>query len=242
MNSGRGLRFAAGVAIAVMLAVPAGAQRIRGRVVDSTNTPLAGAQVLILPDSVRATTDDSGAFAVGPLSAGGHELRVRRIGYQQVIRPLTTPLLGDSIMITMMPSPVMLAAVRTMALQQKLPRILQRQQEHLGAVLYGAALRDVLDRGSGMTVEELLTFDRAMALKMMSARGCPSATYVDGVATRAPISFYIDKDDIAAIEVFNSPDFVHEPFVDDSAYRVGTCLQLILIWSKEYQQRPWGGR
>jgi hypothetical protein len=40
--------------------------------------------------------------------------------------------------------------------------------------------------------------------------------------------------------VFNSPDFVHEPFLPPDT-PAGMCVQLILIWSKYYQQQPWGG-
>ena len=244
-------KLAPAVALAA-LAVASGprsamAQQLRGRVVDSAGVVVARAQVLVYPESLTATADDSGRFSLGPLPSGRHVLRVRRIGYAQVVRELVTPAPGDTITVTMAPTPVMLEAVRTSALEQRLPRVLFRANEHLGAVLYGARLDSLLHKEPGETVEELLPWDRRAALKLMAARGrCRVYTFVDGVQTHAPIAFYVEEDQIAAIEVYDSADFIHEPFIgipfiDDSSHKVVRCAGLILIWSKHYQQLPWAG-
>jgi hypothetical protein len=53
----------------------------------------------------------------------------------------------------------------------------------------------------------------------------------------ANLAMYIRRNEIAAIEVFDSPDEVHEPQITPS----GACVRIVLIWSKSYQQLPWAG-
>jgi hypothetical protein len=54
---------------------------------------------------------------------------------------------------------------------------------------------------------------------------------------------YISQKDIAAIEVFDSPDGVHEPAIDADRFTFvpGSCMRIVLIWSKYYQQHKWAG-
>lgn len=237
------VRFAAvAVAAALCLFAPSAAAQqipVRGRVVDAAGAAVSQAEVVLLPDSLHATTDDSGRFSLGTLADGRHILRVRRLGYAPAFVPFITPL-SNALVVKLQPLPVTLQAVVTNALSARLPRVVQREEEHLGVQLYGPRLDSLLHRHEGMTVEELLPWDRAVALKLTSSRGCENAIYVDGDSARAPIQFYISKDEIGAIEVFNSPDFLHEPFLPPGT-PAGKCVQLILIWSKYYRQQPWGG-
>lgn len=244
---GRRIRIrqgAAAVALLCLGVVPASAQQLRGRVVDSTGAAVAGAQILVYPESLHVTANDSGRFALGPLKDGVHLFRVRRLGYSQVVEQLRTPIPGDSIVLTMAATAVELETVKTFALEQQLPRVFEREREHVGAALYGAKLQDVLNRVSGETVEESLSWDRAVAMKLLSSKKCIHMTFVDGVLTRAPLQFYLDKDQIAAIEVFNSADYVDEPIPqlqDFQADSAGRCVALILVWSKHYHEKPLGG-
>jgi Carboxypeptidase regulatory-like domain len=239
----RHIWLAAVAAAAVLCLFPPGAAAqqgpVRGRVVDAAGAGVSQADVAVLPDSLHATTDGSGRFSLGPVVDGKHMLRVRRLGYAPAFVPFITPL-RSALVVRLEPLPVTLQTIVTNALSARLPRVIQREEEHLGVQLYGPRLDSLLHRYEGMTVEELLPWDRAAALKLMSSRGCQKAIYVDGDSVRAPIRFYISKDEIGAIEVFNSPDFVHEPFLPPGT-PAGKCEQLILIWSKYYQQRPWGG-
>ena len=236
-----GIRASSGVAaLALSLAAavsPLGAQQLRGRVVDSSGVGISQAEVVILPDSLHATTGDSGSFSIGGLANGKHTIRVRRLGFEPAFVSILTPATGP-LVVVMRPAPVTLQTIVTNALSARLLRVVQREEEHLGVQLYGPRLDSLLHREEGVTVENLLPWDRAVALKLMSSARCPKAVYVDGKLTSAPIRYYISKSEIAAIEVFNSPAFVHEPFLGGGG--IG-CVQLILIWSKYYQQRPWGG-
>src|SRR5262245_36824781 len=54
-----------------------------GRVVDSLDTPLAGAEItLFKSESIRTVTGDSGDFRLTGLPAGTNVFNVRRLGYQ----------------------------------------------------------------------------------------------------------------------------------------------------------------
>ncbi len=56
-----------------------------GRVVDAeTGEPLPGASVFVVDVSIRAVTDDDGAFAVGRMPAGRYGVRVTFVGYRAV--------------------------------------------------------------------------------------------------------------------------------------------------------------
>jgi vitamin B12 transporter len=78
----RSVAIGAFVALA-FLARPLGAQgpaRVRGSVVDEvTKAPVEGAE--IRSGELRTTSDDAGMFALGNVSPGRAELRIRRIGY-----------------------------------------------------------------------------------------------------------------------------------------------------------------
>jgi hypothetical protein len=94
---------AASVALAIALclsAPPLVAQAravLRGNVlVDGSNKPIAGAEVSLPRLLVVARTDTSGAFRLGDIPAGRHQLNVRCVGFV----PMTTPMTfaaGDSV-------------------------------------------------------------------------------------------------------------------------------------------------
>jgi hypothetical protein len=56
--------------------------RLIGHVVDSAGVPVRGAEVTVLPaQMLRATTNDSGFFAIDSIPVGKVDLAVRRLGY-----------------------------------------------------------------------------------------------------------------------------------------------------------------
>jgi iron complex outermembrane receptor protein len=54
---------------------------VRGRVVDSTGVPVAGAVVVLDPGGLRATSRDNGEYVVSRVPPGTYSVRVRRLGY-----------------------------------------------------------------------------------------------------------------------------------------------------------------
>ena len=111
---------------------------VRGRVVDSAGTAVSQADVILLPDSLHTTTDGTGRFSFGPLAAGKHILRVRRLGYAPAFVPFIAPL-NSALVVKLQPLPVTLQTIVTNALSGRLPRVIQREEEHLGVQLMGRA-------------------------------------------------------------------------------------------------------
>jgi outer membrane receptor protein involved in Fe transport len=62
------------------------ADSIRGRVVDSTGTPVSAAQVTLVELARAATTDSRGGFVFGDVPAGRYTIVARRIGYAATSR------------------------------------------------------------------------------------------------------------------------------------------------------------
>jgi Carboxypeptidase regulatory-like domain len=225
-----------------MLGIPsiAGAQVVRGRVVDSAGAPVALAQVRVMPEGAAAITDAAGAFTLGPLPAGQYSLALRRVGFRADTVLVDVPLRDSVLTIRLTPIPVSLRGVTTSALEQDLPRLFDRMREHLGGVEFGPELRK---KYGGMSVDEILKSDFNLRHYADGAKICGStAVFLDGVwlwlVPPRPISDYVHMRDVAAIEAFPSPDFIHEPFLHPLP---GACMPIVLIWTNGYKQKPWGG-
>jgi hypothetical protein len=110
--------------LTVMLAAPASAQTVRGRVLDSIQTePLDGVTVeLLSPERVvgRAVTDDSGHFAVKIPASGSYRFRAKRIGYRDMLS-IALPIEADrdaTITLQMVSLPVALEPISISASSQ----------------------------------------------------------------------------------------------------------------------------
>lgn len=67
-----------------------GTGTVRGRIMDaSTRQPVVGAQVQIVGTAQGAVTDDAGQYMIPGVSAGEQRVRVRRVGYAPLERPVT---------------------------------------------------------------------------------------------------------------------------------------------------------
>ncbi|MDE3173120.1 MAG: carboxypeptidase regulatory-like domain-containing protein [Gemmatimonadota bacterium] len=261
--------FALAVCIVAMLLlapVPTHAQEVRGRVVDPAGEPLDYAELQVLGDSAHATSGAFGGFDLGVLAPGVHLVQVRRIGFRLVVVPVTVPTAGPSLTITMTPVPVELDTVHTRLLEQELPRLFQRMNEHLGAAAFGP---DLMKKYPGYSLDEVLRMDWPLWRQLGGGEyfGCGVKVLVDGREVPPPLGtdwgrklapsynkssademdLGLDQQvamrDVAAVEVFNSPDFVHEPEIDAKGGRepVSECTRIVLVWTNGYQQRKWAG-
>jgi hypothetical protein len=231
----------AGAALFLMACVaPCHAQRVRGVVVSVDSIPLRTVDLRVLPDSIRTVTSDSGRFVLGPLQPGWHTIRFRRLGFLPVTVRLHTATRDTVLRVTMVSSIAILDTVQSHALAQSLPRVFARHRAHLGVMVYGDTLKRLLQREPGLKIEDLLKYDKHFGPLLIPVPWCVTLTFVDGKFVRGPIRFYVSTDDIAAVEFFTSPDFVHEPFLRPFKNRHG-CFRFLLIWSKQFTQHPWGG-
>ncbi|MHB1330107.1 MAG: carboxypeptidase-like regulatory domain-containing protein, partial [Gemmatimonadales bacterium] len=76
----------ASLSLLTALAIPAAAQAVlTGRITsDSTNQPVADAEVLIASSALRTVSDASGRYRLAGIPLGTHELEIRRIGFAPV--------------------------------------------------------------------------------------------------------------------------------------------------------------
>jgi outer membrane cobalamin receptor len=87
------------IGCAVVISIPlllspttatAQAGSVTGRIVDATSgRPIAGAQVLVDGSEISAVTQQSGAFSLVGVPAGPRRVRVRRIGYEEMVEDVT---------------------------------------------------------------------------------------------------------------------------------------------------------
>jgi hypothetical protein len=212
----------------------------------------------VLPSAKPSFTDASGGFDLGPLSKGAYRIRVRSVGFALTVAPVVVPLADSNLVIVLPHAALALDTVHTTALEQQLPRLFERARNHLGAALYGAALDSVFARGGARDLTDMLTIDRRFASILRRPYCGGPAVFVDDVPLPGTLNIdmgmghagrragplgelplklemYISRKDIAAIEVFDSPAFVHEPRINPGD---PSCSRIVLIWSKYYQQRP----
>ncbi len=263
-------RVVCALAIAALACRPAcaRAQTVRGTVLDPAGEPLDHAQIQLLPNGAHTVTGSDGRFDLGPLADGTYTIQVRRLGFQAQSGRFVVPLAKARLTFTLSPVPVLLDTIHTRLLEQELPRVFQRMQEHLGAEAFGP---DLMKKYPGMSLDEILYADGKLWQQLAGAQfhGCTPHAFIDGVpvppplgtdwarrnskssnpASAAPIdlevSNFVPMRDVAAVEVFNSPDFVHEPVIDverdDSLGHTGSCQRIVMVWTNGYQQRPWAG-
>lgn len=229
------------------------AQTVRGRVVDERGYPVLRAEVQPLPAGHPVLTDAAGAFKLDSLPPGLDSIRIRRVGFTMSIARFVVPLTVARLTIVLHHSAAMLDTVHTSAIEQRLPRMFDRIQKHIGAALYGPALDSMFARGGSRSLEDMLTIDRRFGFVIRTPNSVlhPKANdlciFVDGISVNdMPVEDFIAQRDIAAMEAFNASDaaFVHEPFPFEHLVPgkgwVG-CGRVVLIWSKYYQQPPWAG-
>jgi hypothetical protein len=218
------------------------AQEVRGRVVDANGKPVALAQIYLLPSGPTTTSDFSGAFLLKGVSVGANYLAIRRLGYRPDTVAVQVPQRDSILTFRLTTIPATLQPVTTRALQQDLPRLFHRMKVHLGGVAFGTDLRKQYPH---MDVGDVIKFDWDLR-RYAYARFpyCPPDVYIDGVLMDTTVSTHIADfvplRDVAAIESFRDPAFIHEPFIAGHN-PPGACTPIILIWTKGFKQHPWGG-
>jgi len=222
-------------------AARARAQDVPGRVIDERGVAVARAEVQVLPSGRPVLTDTAGRFDLGPVQAGVDTVRVRRVGFVPTFVAVRVPLRGKRIEIVLQHSAAVLDTVHTTGIEQQLPRMFDRMQNHLGAALYGPALDSMFARAGSRSLADMMSIDRHFFLQL--GHGNDFCVFVDGVSVNGTIEEYISQKEIGAMEAFRSVEFVHEPFPLEHLVMNHwlPCGRTVLIWSKGYQQPHWAG-
>lgn len=230
---------------------------VHGQVRTRNGQSLQGAQLQILPSGPSAESDSDGTFIIGPISAGTYQVRVRRLGFRSDTETLKVPGLAGNWVIVLDEAPEVLDPVFSSALEQDLPRVMERMRTHMGATVFGPEL---MKQYPGLSVDEILAADSAVFpfLREASLPRCYPRVYLNGkrqvshvvieygphqhtIIPDRDIRSYVSMKDIAVIEVyrFERRQVVSEPWFDP---RDGVnCWPTILIWTKDFKQKPYKG-
>ncbi|HET7632842.1 MAG TPA: carboxypeptidase-like regulatory domain-containing protein [Gemmatimonadaceae bacterium] len=224
---------------------------VYGRVVAEDGPPLQGAQLQVLPTGPRAETDPQGAFTLGPLAAGTYRVRVRRLGFQPDTVTLKVPGAEADFVIHLTAAPQTLDPVFSSALEQDLPRVMDRMREHLGATVFGPEL---MKQYPGIAIDGILATDSAVepftrleswprchALVFLNGKQLPVVLHDHSIHPDMEIRSWVRMKDVAVIEVyqFARRSDILEPWIPRGA---GTkCNPAILIWTKDFKQKPYKG-
>jgi hypothetical protein len=244
---------------------------VRGRVVDPLGSAVSGAQ-LTMAGAPAAVTGKSGRFDLGEMSPGRYALEVRRIGFQPQSQQIGVLDRDVDLLIELKSSAVILDTVKTSALRQRLPRLFERMDQHLGRVAFGDSLRLKYPNAS---VTDLLKFDKGLVQMLAEPKSkdprhdCGKMAFVDGHRVQGSltdvskipyglrylplgtthnsdslgIQEVVSARDVAAIEVFQSPNYVNERFIPAVGELEGPleCTRIILIWTNYYKMHPHPG-
>ncbi|MGA9837877.1 MAG: carboxypeptidase regulatory-like domain-containing protein [Gemmatimonadaceae bacterium] len=221
------------------------AQQVTGRVVTPEGFGIVGVEVQVLPSGPRATTDSGGRFVLWPVDTGTHLVRARRIGFSPSETTIRMRKGSQSIVITLQANAALLDTVRSQALEFALPRAFDRRAHGIGSMELG---RDLIAKfPKGFSLPEMISLDFNLMRQARATYGCPQKILVDDDSADVGMLALIKPEDVAAVETFNSLDFVHEPTVDAHRGPPGMhswkeCTHLVLVWLKGYEQPRWAGR
>lgn len=256
----------AGLLLLAALPLPLRAQHtpadaaIRGQVIDvSTGNPVAGATVDVLDDvgriRARATTDAEGGFVHARLSPGSFRLRVRSLGFEEVVSPRWWVETGEvlTVVLRLDPDALLLAPLEVTARVRSASPVLQgfyqRMERGLMGVFFSREeiearnpirISDLLAEVPGVRLEgaaadgdprrdQVVRFSRALG---MAGGVCPAQVYLDGVptnrgGTEIAIDLLASPGVLEGIEVYRGLAGVPPEFLSPEA-RCG----VIALWTR----------
>ena len=244
------------------VAGPAAAQRtavLRGNVLaDSSERPIAGAEVSVPALKLAARADSLGRFRFGAVPPGDQLVSVRHLGFEPLSAVLALKA-GDSV-----DTDFLLVATRTV-----LPRVDVKAPVHVGARLAGFEERRTLGFGHFITQEQIekqshrttadilrtipgpfpVTEPKTGIMFVASARGqqsiegstaarraadvCAAAVYLDGIQVYGGEGPRFDintlkADDLAGIEFYGGGATIPAQFNKTNGQTCG----VLLVWTK----------
>lgn len=160
------------------------ANKIRGVVLDSNDTPLPGATVLIKDSNVGTVTDLDGQFQLNNLSEGAYTLVVKFIGYrtEEVVVPIEN-LLGSPITIHLIEDITTLDGVVVKAEQVKNAEASVLRERKNSALVQDGISTEMMERTASITVTQALQKISGISIKdekYVSVRGLADRNVVIG--------------------------------------------------------------
>ena len=242
----RSVRLAA--AFAVIVASPAGAQRVRGNVLaEFTDQPVANASLYLLTsDGTQvaggATTRSDGTFTLTAPTAGVYRLYASRPGYRRLFTPAIQLNQNEELGVTlrMLPDTITLRPLTVTASRRPSGRLggfYDRAQRHAGGTFitrqdieqrHPFEVSDLLRTVPGLTV---VPAPFGFGYDVRTTTGCRPRVYLDGVAYPLLGSETIDRivspNQIEGIEVYTGPATTPVEFQGP-----GNSCGAIVIWTR----------
>lgn len=229
------------------------------RVTDTSGVVVPGARLFLLPDKRPVRTDAKGEYTFINLRRQAYRLEINRLGFAPGFLNIESGDTRSRIEVQLKSLPQELDATVISERQGRLARVYERQAKHLGFVVFAADI----PRYRAFSVPDLFArvpeFYR-MLNRTVSCRN--KKIFVDGrnVPPGWGIEEYVTPQEIMAIEVHASADFIHEDFLKfepdapglqpsnkigvinlgSGPPRVsqslsGTCNPVVLIWTWWYR-------
>ena len=224
-----GAHAAFGVALATVVAWQQTALII-ALVTDSSNKPVSGAEVQIIGTSSRGNTDDQGRVALRAESPGKYTLRVRRLGYAELLTQLSLSdgLIQPHYKLIPVATDLQKVVVRSSELKpdryagtSRFDAFYRRRSQGLGTFL----TREMIDARNAQKSEDLLRMITGVRIRYRGSTPfvqflrCEHVNvYIDGIRSHDAFRDYfaLSPLDIEAMEVYHGlatvpPEFSPEP-------------------------------
>lgn len=225
---------------------------LAGTVTATDGTPLGLARIAVIGTKRVALTSDDGRFQVVGLSPGLQAIQVKKIGYAAVLLPIDVNA-GETVHVrvslTVIPVPLTpLEVTADRALTPAMRGFEERRARGSGHFLNHVEIArmqprlftDVLRRIPGVQVQpmpgpfgagEMVRMARTTGIT--GARACPVLFYMNGspfpVTGDVPINFYVDPDDIVAVEIYSGTSQIPSQF---NSNLLNARCGVIVIWTR----------
>lgn len=229
---------------------------IRGHVLDDrSGAPVVGATVDLLDNvgriRARATTDADGAFLLSRLDPGSFRIRIRSLGYAELVTPQWWVATGEtlSVVVRVDAEAILLAPLEVVGRIQSTSPVLsgfyQRLQYSVGGLFF---TREDIERRGALNITDILAevpgarlqpanvagaSPRALTLSFARALGgnCPVQVWVDGVLASRGGAVVVDElaspGILEGIEVYRGLSSVPAEFLNPEA-RCG----VVALWTR----------
>lgn len=214
----------------ILFAFQAQTSTIIATVVDSAGRPLADADVSVAGTLNRAKSDESGRAILMGISPGKHTLRIRRLGYAELITPITLTgrLFEPTYKLVVIPTDLAKVVVKASELKPdryagttRFDAFYRRRSQGLGTFL----TREMIDARRAQKSEDLLGMVTGVAIRYRGSTPfvqflrCDHVNvYIDGIRSHDGFRDYaaLSPLDIEAMEVYHGlatvpPEFSPEP-------------------------------
>jgi len=228
-------------AVGAQTRAAASAHTVSGIVTDATGNPLESVEIIMVRDSSStvatslARSARDGSFAFEGLPAGPLYMRVRRLGFRQLVVQIRPDTLSGSrpFRVLLQAAPVELASVEVEAQSTQAMKDFDERRRKRGTGRF-IDRAEIIKQRPTFTSDLLLRFPGMLVRpgrigNNVRVRGCKPSVWLDGVqAQGAELDDVTRPSEIEGIEVYSAWSGVPPQFAD----RGGRNCGAILVWTR----------